>query len=53
MKHRLPRKKETAPPLNTTFCLADAEQVDPESGTSIPSESGVEEAKDWVEHNKK
>ena len=53
MKRRLPRKKDSLLSDNTTFCLADVGETSPESGTTIPTEEGIKEAKDWVEHNKK
>ena len=53
MKHRLPRKKDKVQPLYTTYALSDVAEVDPESGAAIPTERGVKEAKDWVDHNPK
>ena len=54
MKKRLPRKKDgKIIPLHTTYALADVDQVSAESGTTIPTEEGVIEAKNWVDHNKK
>ena len=53
MKKRLPRKKDKIQPLHTSYALADVEQTDPESGTTIPTDLGVAEAKDWVDLNQK
>lgn len=36
-----------------TAAWADIKTVQPESGVPIPSEEAVDQAKDWVEHNKK
>ena len=53
MKHRLPRKKDRGMSAMKTFSLAEPDRTDPISGTTIPSESGVIEAKHFVEENKK
>ena len=53
MKSRQSRKKDQVQPLYTTFALADPAETDPESGYTAPTELGVEEAKNWVDHNKK
>lgn len=37
----------------TTYALADKGKVDPITHTSIPAESAVIEAKQWVDENKK
>ena len=52
MKHRKPRKKDQIEPLFQTLSIADVQEVSPESGTSIPSEQAVINAKDWVDDNK-
>ena len=53
MKQRLPRKKDQISPLHKTYPLADAAEIDPRSGTTVPKEAGVVQAKDWVDTNKK
>jgi len=53
MKKRNQRKKNQIEPLFQTLSIADVEHVSPESGTSIPSEQAVIDAKDWVDDNKK
>jgi len=53
MKRRQPRKKDQIQALHSTYALADAREVEPDSGTTIPTEFGVKEAKDWVDHNQK
>jgi len=50
------KKKTPAKPSHkgfATYALADCEKRDPLTNTAIPSEDGVEEARDWVNHNKK
>jgi len=42
-----------APPLYTTYALADTDETDPRTNVGKPTELGVKEAKDWVDHNKK
>ena len=53
MKKRLPRKKDQVEPLFQTLSIADVEKVSPKSGTSIPSEQAVIDAKNWVDENQK
>ena len=53
MKYRLPRKKDKGVSAMKTFSLAEPDRIDPISRTTIPSESGVVEAKHFVEENKK
>ena len=53
MKKRKARKKDMLEPLFQTLSIADVEKVSPESGTSIPSEQAVIDAKNWVDDNKK
>ena len=53
MKERRFRKKDMAPPLYTTYALADTDETDPLTNVGKPSEIGVKEAKAWVDHNKK
>ena len=53
MKQRHSRKKDQVQPLYTTYALADVAEVDPVTGVGKPTELGVKEAKDWVDHNKK
>jgi len=54
-----PVKKKKKSPLKPThkgfmtYALAGSEKRDPLTKTAIPSEAGVEEARDWVNHNKK
>ncbi|MCL2563650.1 MAG: DUF3787 domain-containing protein [Oscillospiraceae bacterium] len=53
MKQRQPRKKDIAPPLYTTYALSDVAEIHPATGCATPTELGVKEAKDWVDHNQK
>jgi len=53
MKKRKERKKNQIEPLFQTLSIADVEHVSPESGTSIPSEQAVIDAKNWVDDNQK
>ena len=53
MKQRKPRKKDQIEPLFQTLSIADVEQISPQSGTTIPSEQAVINAKDWVDDNQK
>ena len=53
MKERQSRKKDKVQPLYATYALADVDEVDPVTGVGTPTELGVKEAKDWVDHNKK
>ena len=53
MKHHKSRKKDRVQPLYTTYALADVDEVDPATNVGKPTELGVKEAKDWVDHNKK
>jgi len=53
MKNRQLRKKDQIQPLYTTYALSSVDEVNPESGYATPTELGVEDAKDWVDHNKK
>lgn len=52
------KKKKKSPLKPThkgfmTYALAGSEKRDPLTKTAIPSEAGVEDARDWVNHNKK
>jgi len=53
MKERRQRKKDQVQPLYTTYALSDVAEVDPVTGAATPTELGVKEAKDWVDHNHK
>ena len=53
MKKPSPSKKNKIKPLHQTYALSDVKYVSPDSRTTIPTEEGVEEAKDWVDTNKK
>jgi len=53
MKRPLSKKEAQRMSDNATYALADTKKIDPESGATIPTDLGVKEAKDWVEHNKK
>jgi len=53
MKKRSKRKKDEIDPLFQTLSIANVEHVSPESGTSIPSEQAVINAKEWVDDNQK
>ncbi|MCL2368097.1 MAG: DUF3787 domain-containing protein [Oscillospiraceae bacterium] len=53
MKYRQSRKKDKVQPLYTTYALSDTAEVDPVTGYARPTELGVKEAKDWVDHNQK
>ncbi|MCL2827194.1 MAG: DUF3787 domain-containing protein [Oscillospiraceae bacterium] len=56
MRHHFPKKKtkkDRVQPDNATYALADAKVTNPVTGTTIPTEAGVDEAKNWVEHNQK
>ena len=53
MKQRRPRKKDQVQPLYTTYALSNVAEVSPASGYATPTELGVKEAKDWVDHNQK
>ena len=54
MKLRQSKKqKDKVQPLYTTYALADPGEVDPVTGCTKPTELGVKEAKDWVDHNHK
>jgi len=44
------KRKETQSPF-ATYAVADPQEESPESGTTIPSEIAVEDAKDWVDHH--
>jgi len=53
MKERRSRKKDLVQPLYTTYALSDVAETDPVTGGATPTELGVKEAKDWVDHNQK
>jgi len=53
MKERLPRKRDQVQPLYTTYALSDVAEKNPVTGAGTPTEIGVKEAKDWVDHNEK
>ena len=53
MKQRKERKNKRVEPLHQTYALANVGAISPESGTTIPTEFGVKEAKDWVDENPK
>ncbi|MCL2568334.1 MAG: DUF3787 domain-containing protein [Oscillospiraceae bacterium] len=54
MKERKTRKKDEVVPLYTTYALSDVEVRNPVTNAAVrPTEIGVKEAKDWVDHNKK
>ena len=54
MKHRRPRaKKDRVQSLYTTYALSNVAETDPVTGYASPTELGVKEAKDWVDHNHK
>ena len=53
MKQRRTRKKDKVQPLYATYALSDVAEVDPVTGYAAPTELGVKEAKDWVDHNHK
>ena len=53
MKQRKPRKKDKVQSKFATMCFADPGKVDPETGYAAPTELGINEAKNWVDHNKK
>jgi len=53
MSKRNQKKKDKVQPLYTTYALADVRAVDPVTNVGVPTELGVKEAKDWVDHNEK
>lgn len=50
--NKIERAVETSE-VFSTFPLADAYEVEPESNQAIPSPDDVKEAKDWVDFNEK
>jgi len=53
MPKRKREKQDEVVPLYTTYALADVDEIDPRTNVGKPTEIGVKEAKDWVDHNKK
>jgi len=53
MNKRNQWREEKVEPLFQTLSIADVEEISTESGTSIPSEQAVIDAKDWIDDNKK
>jgi len=53
MKQRKPRKRDKVLPLYTTYALASTKEVDPDTNVGKPTEKGVIDAKNWVDHNQK
>ena len=50
-KNKYTKRRRTA--AYETFPLAQAKKINPADNTTIPPIQGVQDAKDWVDYNKK